>query len=159
MKTTKDKAIIKEKIKQRLFMDSKIQKIMLNDSNMTSKESKLKAFNDVVKSHLFIDDTLVNEGTYIFFDTLIHRMSSSIKNLKVVMYIVSHRNILDDIKEEGYHGNRADILSQMVEDALINDKGVAKSFGIGDLNLDSIDIYNAKNHYGYIMTFSVPNFR
>lgn len=47
----------------------------------------------------------------------------------------------------------------MIEDALINDESVAKNFGIGNLKLDSVDIYNSNRFYGRIMTFTVPDFR
>lgn len=84
---------------------------------------------------------------------------SNTKDCQVVLYAICHRDILDDYEKEGYFGNRADILSQMIEDCLLNDKEVANSFGIGQLSLDSVDIYNTQRFYGCIMTFSVPNFR
>lgn len=86
-------------------------------------------------------------------------LEANIKNCQVVLYAVCHRDILDTYTHEGYYGNRADVLSQMIEDCLINDEEVANSFGIGTLSLDSVDIYNAKRFYGCIMIFNVPNFR
>ena len=47
----------------------------------------------------------------------------------------------------------------MIENTLINDEETSNSFGIGKLNLDSVNIYNATRFYGCIMNFSVPNFR
>ena len=75
------------------------------------------------------------------------------------MYVIVHRDILDDYYKEGYDGDRADALSQMIENTLINDEETSNSFGIGKLNLDSVNIYNATRFYGCIMNFSVPNFR
>ena len=50
------------------------------------------------------------------------------------MFAICHRDILEDYSKEGYFGDRADILSQMIEDSLINDEEVANSFGIGKLS-------------------------
>ena len=75
------------------------------------------------------------------------------------MYSICHRDILENYSKDGYFGNRADILSQMIEDALLNDPETVKDFGIGDLVLKSVDIYNATRFYGTIMTFEVPTFR
>lgn len=75
------------------------------------------------------------------------------------MYLISHRDTVDESYDiEGYYGNRVDALTQMVEDALL-DESVVNNFGIGKLTLDSIGIYNATRFYGYIMEFIVPTFR
>ena len=75
------------------------------------------------------------------------------------MYMICHRAIIDDYHKEGYYGDRVDILTQMVEKAIINDKDIANSFGIGSLTLDSVDFYNSRRFYGRLLTFSVPDFR
>ena len=62
-------------------------------------------------------------------------------------------------RKEWMKYDRIDILSQMVEDTLINDEEVANSFGLGKLKLDSVDIYNANRFYGCILQFDVPTFR
>lgn len=111
-----------------------------------------------MKSHLFIDDTLTEKGTYIFFDIVVQNIASQTKDCKIVMYLVCHRDLLDDFEMEGYYGNRADVLSQMVEGALLNTKN-AKQFGIGDLLLSSIDIYNSSNYYGVQMIFDTECFK
>jgi hypothetical protein len=46
----------------------------------------------------------------------------------------------------------------MIEETLL-DPEVRNKFGIGEMNLDSVIIYNATRFYGRILTFSVPNFR
>ena len=51
------------------------------------------------------------------------------------------------------------ILTEMVENALLYDEEVAKSFGIGNLELSHIGIYNGRNVYGHVLQFNVPNFR
>ena len=75
------------------------------------------------------------------------------------MYVICHRDILDDYHHETIIGNRIDVLSQLIESCIIDDEKIANSFGIGQISLDSVDIYNSRKFYGCIMEFSVPNFR
>ncbi|MCH5300213.1 MAG: hypothetical protein J1E56_02755 [Ruminococcus sp.] len=159
MRTTKERGLYKEKIKQALFSSENISEILLGDTSELSSGNKAKLFNDFVKSHLFVDGTLDNEGTYIFFDVLTRSVSSQVKNCTIVMYVICHRDILDYYYKEGYYGNRTDILSQMIEDCLVCDEKVASSFGIGKITLDSVELYNSHDYYGCIMTFSAPDFR
>ena len=116
-------------------------------------------FNEHVKSHLFIDDTIEETQSFIFYDVYMPRIGSHRQRCQVILYAICHRSILDGYKMDGFRGNRADILSQMVEDALLNNFDTANSFGIGNLTLDSVDIYNSKRFYGCIMMFSSPDFR
>ena len=50
-------------------------------------------------------------------------------------------------------------MSEMVEDTIVGDSSVSNQFGIGELDLTRIEIYNSKRFYGRILTFGVPNFR
>ena len=74
------------------------------------------------------------------------------------MYAICHRDILDNYYKEGYYGNRSDVLSDMIVDTLINDSDICNRFGIGQLQVDSLDVYNSKRFYGCQLVFSVPNF-
>lgn len=159
MKTTKERGVCKEKIKQALFSSDNICEMIMGDTFNISTGQRANIFNQWVKSHLFIDDTLETEGTYIFFDVLTKSISTQVKNCTVVLYAICHRDILDDYHKEGYYGNRADVLSQMVEDCLVCDEKVASSFGIGKITLDSVELYNSHDYYGCIMTLSAPDFR
>ena len=93
-----------------------------------------------------------------FFDIVVQNIAPQTKKCKIVMYLVCHRELLDDFEMEGYYGNRADILSQTVEGALLNTENT-KQFGIGDLLLSSVDIYNSSNYYGVQMVFDTECFR
>lgn len=159
LKTTAEKGKFKKEIHAALYKNKDIRDLILGDtSNMNSKEIQ-SAFKEHVKSHLFIDDTITETSTFIFYDVIFPRLYTHIKECQVIMYVISHRDILETYSKEGYVGDRIDILSQMIEDTLINDDVVSNSFGIGKINLDSIDIYNTLRYYGCIMHFSVPNFR
>lgn len=159
LKTTAERGKFKEEIHAALYKSDNIKDLLLGNTNgMTTTQIQNK-FKEHVKSHLFIDDTIEATETFIYYDVIFPTLAPQIKNCRVLMYLICHRSILDDYHKEGYFGNRADILSQMVEDALINDKNVARSFGIGELSLDSVEFYNSSRFYGCLMTFNVPTFR
>lgn len=149
----------KEVISESLFKDVELRSFLLNiDENAPASQSVAK-FKKHVFSHLFIDDTIQDQDTFIYYDTAIPYVRSQTKTCKVVMYIICHKDILEDFERDGYYGNRTDILSEMVENVLLNDKDIVNKFGIGELKLDSVDIYNSQRFYGRILTFIVPDFR
>lgn len=158
-KSTAARGIYKQKIHDALYKSNEIIELLSDDAGNMSIGDKQKLFNKHVKSHLFIDDTIEETDSFIYYDVRLPNLRQNIKNCQVVLYAVCHRDILDNYVKEGYYGNRADILSQMIEDCLINDEEVANSFGIGKLSLDSVDIYNAIKFYGAVMTFNIPDFR
>lgn len=159
VKTTAERGKFKAEISGALYKNADIRELLLGDTSAMTVRQTQDAFKNHVKSHLFIDDTISDAASFIFYDVRIPFMHTNTKTCQVIMYVMCHRDILETYSKEGYYGDRADILSQMVEDTLINDKEVANSFGIGELTLDSIEIYNAQRFYGCIMTFNVPNFR
>lgn len=159
LKTTAEKGKFKKEISTALYKNNDIRELLLGDvSNMSATDIK-KEFKEHVKSHLFIDDTITETDSFIFYDVVFPDLRSNIKECQVIMYAICHRDILEDYSKDGYYGDRADALCQMIENTLINDEEVANSFGIGKLNLDSVTIYNATRFYGSVMYFSVPNFR
>lgn len=158
-KTTSERGQFKGKISTALYKNPDIRELLLGDTSGISAKDVQKLFKDHVKSHLFIDDTITEAGSFIFYDVRVIRVHSNTKTAQVSMYAICHRDILENYSKDGYFGNRADILSQMIEDALLNDPDTVKDFGIGDLVLKSVDIYNATRFYGTIMTFEVPTFR
>ena len=160
-KSTFERGTFKKKINNALYSNKDIRELLIgNTEGMTTKEIRT-AFKKYVKSHLFIDDTITDTKSYIFYDVRMPYIRSTTKTCKVVMYVLCHKDILeDDCDFVGYFGNRADILSEMIENCLLNDEEVAKYFGIGDLQLESVDIFNnSKRFYGLQMIFDVPNFR
>lgn len=157
-KTVIERGTYKQKVNAALFKNQGIRNLLMGDTTgMSSGEIRGK-FKEHVKSHLFVDDTIEETDSFIFYDVQIPRANDTIKNIKLYVYAICHRDMLDNYEYEGYAGNRADILSEMICDALINDEAVTRSFGIGKLQLDSVDIYNSKRFYGCVLVFDVPNF-
>lgn len=158
-KSTFERGKFKKEIHSALYKSADIRELLLGDTSGMSTVQTMEAFKKHVKSHLFIDDTITEAASFIFYDIVMPDLRAQTKHCQVIMYLICHRSILDDYEKEGYVGNRADILSQMVEDALINDEDVVNKFGIGELQLADVGFYNATRFYGCIMTFEVPSFR
>lgn len=159
MQMTKDRGRFKQQIKTLLFTSENLLEVLCGDVSGLSTKAKLDMFNKCVKSHLFIDDTLTENGSYIFFDVVVPDVSVHTKECKIVMYLICHRDLLDDTYvKEGYYGNRADIMSEIVEETLLSDKNI-NQFGIGELLLESVDIYNSASYYGVQMTYAAECFR
>ena len=151
----KDRGQFKFNIKKCLYKNENLRQFLFDGENINITPH---LFSERVKSHLFLDDILTDKKSYIFFDVICPQFTAQIKEIKIVMYVICHRDILDDYtQKDGYYGNRADVLSQAVEEALITDS--AKEFGIGDLQLEGVDLYNGKDYYGTQLIFNVPTFR
>mgnify|MGYP006935966738 CR=1 FL=1 len=155
-KTTIELGKFKTRINNALLTDENIQEILTGTTG--NSREQFEKTKKQIHSHLFIDDTIKDTGTYIFYEVFMPELRSQIKNIRVVMYAICHRDILENYSKEGFWGNRADILAEMIEDAMLNPT-VLREFGIGELVLDNIDIYNSTEFYGRIIVFTVPNFR
>jgi hypothetical protein len=157
--TLSEKGIFKEKIHSALYTNENIRELLLGDTSGMSTKEIQDAFRDHVKSHLFIDDTIKETESFIFYDVVFPSLETNTKVCKVILYAISHRDILDNYVKDGYHGNRADILAEMIVDTLVVDDTVSNKFGIGRLTLDSIDLYNSTRFYGTAIIMTVPSFR
>ena len=132
----------KAKIHAALYKSDNIKELLLGDVSGKTPTELRKLFKEHVKSHLFVDEVITETESYIFYDVTLPSFSETTKMCQVQLYAVCHRDILDDYSKEGFYGNRAD-----------------KSFGIGNLELSHIGIYNGRNVYGHVLQFNVPNFR
>lgn len=158
-KSVKDRGKFKEEIHAALYKNENVRNMLLGDTSGFTKLQLKEEFKKHVKSHLFLDETVLEADMFIYYDIVMPSLRTHTKECRVIMYIICHRDIIEnDIYIDGYTGNRVDILSQMVEESLL-DEEVINNFGIGELNLDSIGIYNASRFYGCTMEYVVPNFR
>lgn len=158
-KTTAERGKFKKIIHAALYKNTDLRDLLLGDTSGKSAKVIRDEFKAHVKSHLFIEDTLKDEASYVFYDVRIPNIHTHVKNCIIIMYAICHRNILEDYEKEGYYGDRSDIMAQMIEDSLINNWDTANEFGIGALNMIDVDIYNSTRFYGSVLTFEIPNFR
>ena len=156
---TKDRGKNKMEVAAALYRNKGIKKLLLGNTEDKSPSEVRELFQKHVKSHLFVDDTITDTDTFIFYDIALPRIYSNTKDVKIILYAICHRDILDGYSEEGYYGNRADILTQLIEECIVADKEIVNNFGIGKLSLESVQPYNDRRFYGYEMIFGVPNFR
>ena len=156
--TTKERGIYKTRIANALLSSDDIKELILGDTTSLSSTALITKFKEHVKSHLFIDETIKETETFIFYDIIMPNLRPQVKSVEIILYAICHRDILENYSKEGYYGNRTDILSEMIEEILL-DSSIVKKFGIGDLQLGNVDIYNSTTFYGVIMTFEVKNFR
>lgn len=154
-----DRGLFKEKIHTVLFKSDMVREMLLGDTTGMKQSEIIKKFKDHVKSHLFIDDTIEEVGSFIYYDIALPFVHPQIKTCQLTMYVIVHRAILEDYAKEGYHGNRADILAEEVENVLLNDSEVCRSFGIGPMEIYALYPYNSRQFYGVQIIFEVPNFR
>lgn len=156
--TIRERGEYKMRINNALLKSDNIRDLLLGDDQGSTKTETLLKFKEHVMSHLFIDETIKDTQTYIFFDVLIPQIEPRVKTVQVIMYAVCHRDILENYYKSGYYGNRTDILSEMIEECL-TDESIVKEFGIGDIQLQQLDVYNSTTFYGCIMVFETKNFR
>jgi len=158
-KSSEELGLFKEIIHSALYKNDDLRELIVGNTNGMNGSKIRNLFKEHVKSHLFIDDTIEETATFIFYDVIFPVIHENVKTCRVLMYAISHRDLIDDYTKEGYHGNLTDILSQMIENAIINDDYICHEFGIGKMQLITNDIYNSQRFYGRILTFEVPNFR
>lgn len=158
----KELGSFKNKIGPMLYNSENIREILLGKnykSQYTTEASIRSALKSHIYSHLYVDDSISNTESYIFYDTTIPRVGNSVKSCHIVVYAFCHKDILDSYVRQGYYGNRADILCQMVEETLLDNEQV-RDYGIGKLTLTNVSLYsNEKKFYGKVLEFEVPNFR
>jgi hypothetical protein len=161
----KERGEYKTKVNKALFDNEKVKNIILGDISDLSKGEVIKRFKSHVKSHLFNEDTVMDAGTYIYYEVFYPDFAPQVKDCQINMTVICQRDIVDDISftednsdYDGYFGNRVDILSELIEETLLSNEYVNK-FGIGRLELSSVGAYSSNRFYGVIMNFEVPNFR
>lgn len=159
-KTTREVGEYKIKINNALLKSPEIRNLLTDGVGDKINKESIISFKEHVMSHLFIDDTIKDKSTYIFYDVVVPGFRTHTKNIHIIVYAICHRDILENINIDNtsYCGNRADVLSQIIENTLL-DESIVNEFGIGNLELIDLDIYNSTTFYGRIMTFEVYNFR
>ena len=73
MRQTKIRGLYKQKIKSMFYKSDNLLNLLIGDCSELSNTEKFKKFNENVKTHLFIDDTLTEKETLIFFDMVVRR--------------------------------------------------------------------------------------
>ena len=162
-KSLKQLGSYKNKISLNLIQSEDIKKILLGNKYLeTADDEEIEdELITRIKSQEYIDGVVTESKAYIFYDVTMPRVGSTIKDCRLVVYIMCHRHELDmlksyDYKSEKLIGNKVDILSVVVDDVLESD---VKNLGIGELDIKDVVIYNSKDFYGRVLVYDIPDFR
>ena len=80
--TTKERGIYKTRISNALLQSNNIKEIILGDTSELTPKELLSKFQKHVNSHLFIDETIKDTTTYIFFDVIMPELRPQTKQFK-----------------------------------------------------------------------------
>ena len=90
-RTIADRGLFKEKIQTALYKNNDIKELILGDLTGKKQSEIMKEFKDHVKSHLFIDDTIEETGSFIFYDVGLPFVDPEIKTCQVTIYPYNSR--------------------------------------------------------------------
>lgn len=161
MKSLKMIGSYKNKISSTLFKNDDIQKLLIGkDYDLLEKKELYKLMGKHILSHEFIDNIIEQAETNIYYDITISAISSTVNSCKLYLYCICDRKILDSIKTYEYKneiifGNKADILSCVVNDILMS----IEDIGVGGFEFLDSNIINTKECYGRVLVYKVPDFR
>lgn len=158
-KTLSERRKYKQIIHKALFKNEELRSVLIDGLEGKNLSVQMDQFKKRCKSHMFVDDTELEAGTYIYYDIQFPILNSQIKTCELILYVICNRKIISDPGIDGYSGDRIDHLAELIEETLINDDAIVNQFGIGALKIESIKIYNGNKFYGLCFDFKVPNFR
>ncbi len=155
----KELGTYKQQIISALSTSEDIKKLLLGENYENEDYEVDDELKKYIYPFLFTEGTQTNVQTYIFVEIFVPNLGNSVKDVKVIVQILSHR-VQIAYQKDGYIGTRPDICTQMIEEVLIENKEVSQKFGIGKLTLTGVGILDTyTEYYGRILTFEVPNFR
>ncbi|MBO5484375.1 MAG: hypothetical protein J5979_04100 [Lachnospiraceae bacterium] len=145
--------------------DNNICSLLLGQNYENEVEDKNKELKKYILPHLFMENRLTENKSYLLMETYVLKSNASIKEMKMVIQAICHKDIITyEEKPAAYYGLRYDVLSQYIEELLCpNDKERikerVKQFGIGRLELQNVDSFLSNYYIGHTLTFTVPAFR
>jgi hypothetical protein len=158
-KNIKDLGTILSKVISAFKHSEEIRDVLFGSQVDESDFDLQRAYEDCIWDCLYVKGIQTEAKTYICADTVAFSIGSNIKTIKLVIQVFCEKSLLKYSKK-GYVGNRPTILAEIIEEILISDENFSRNFGIGKLELNSVDIFtNGENHYGKTMEFIIKNFR
>lgn len=149
----------KQKIISALSTSDNIKKLLLGENYENEDYDVDDELKKYIYPFLFTEETQTNVQSYIFVEIFAPKISNSTKDVRVLIQVLSHRDQID-YQKDGYLGTRPDICAQMIEKILIDNKELAREFGIGSLTLEYVGVLDKfTKYYGRELGFTVPNFR
>ena len=81
--TISERGLFKEEIHSALYKNKDIREILLGDTSGMSAREIQDAFKQHVRSHLFIDDTIKETDSFIYYDVVFPEIHPTVKVCKV----------------------------------------------------------------------------
>lgn len=144
--------------------DEKICTLLLGNNYYDKYDDLDTELDKLIIPHLYIEDVITEQKSYIMYEVVPTQSTSTIKNMKIIIQAICHKGIVvynDKPKEES--GLRYDVLSQYIENVacpknLQNENLIKEKFGIGSFELKSPDLFLTKEFIGRTFTLIVPEF-
>jgi len=149
----------KQKIISLLYDSELIKHSLLGNLYIGKTDEQVESMlASQIFNRLYIDGFVSEPKCYIFVETIIPRLHTNVKDCKVMIQVLCHKQIMNYSKS-GYIGTRVDIVCEQIEEILIQNKINANKFGIGEIVLTGVDVMGDVNYYGRKLELTVPNFR
>lgn len=148
----KDIGIYKDIIISNLLTDEILELLLGKDY---TEEQAMDVVYTQIFPFLYTEDVQTKTLSYIGVDIVPEESTKKVKNMTLVIWAYCHKDIMKYSKA-GYRGNRADILSDMV-DRKIRDLG---DFGIGLPEFKKAPYFMPQaKFYGRQITYIIPDFK
>lgn len=151
----KDAGSYKNKLISAFVNSDEICELLFNKKPYTEDDVENLVYTQIFP-YLYVDETQTEVESYICFEVDIPKIpTGTIKDMKLILWIYSHKNCMKYLKE-GYLGTRVDILVDMVEKQLRD----SDKFGIGKLQLVSCTYFFPNDkYYGKQLIYNMPDFK
>lgn len=139
-----------------MFLNSPCITSLLLDKDDSCEEDIDNLVYTQIFPYLYVDNTQTKVLSYLCFEVDIPRIPTpTIKDVKFMVWIYCRKDGMNYSKK-GYLGTRVDILADMVEQELHDQR----KFGIGKLSLESVThCFPSNEYYGRQMIFTIPDFK
>jgi hypothetical protein len=143
----------KEKLVHLFSSDEELCRLLAGDGASAGTDS-------LIVMHPYIGPFVDSPASCLFVETQIPKASQTIKDMKITIQAVCHKDALACLEnEEKTAGLRHDRLAARIETILCETRSNAVSFGIGRIALISVEPFLADPYIGHTLIFTVPAFR
>ena len=152
----RDLAFVKSKVISRLLESDEFAKVMLRKDDFTDDEKNDMEYKQVF-DYPYVDGTQEEVMPFVCVETVCRGTNRTVKSMDLYIWIFVHRDCMQmESNVKSYMGNRADVLTDIIE-RLLRD---SDDLGIGKPSLDDISYtVPQSSYYGRQLKYSIPDFK
>lgn len=152
----RDLAYIKSTVISRLLESDEFAEVMLRKTDFTDDEKNDMEYKQVF-DYPYVDGTQEEVMPFVCVETVCRGTNRTVKSMDLYIWIFVHRNCMQmESNIKSYMGNRADVLTDIIE-RLLRD---SDDLGIGKPSLDDIGYtVPQSSYYGRQLKYSIPDFK